>query len=266
MIKPRIVVGADGSDGGTAAVRWAAAEAALRDADLRVVTAFHRQRSMLRDTSDAQARQAPDDDTAAVLHAAVAAARAAAPGIDVRGLALPGYAAPVLLHAAEVAALLVVGSRGTRRMPGLPSGSVGNQVATQSLGSVVVVRGRTGTEAAPVLVGADDSPACGPVIGRAFGEAVLHRAPLLAITVRAGSGDPTALDDQLTPWQEKYPEVTVEREVLTGSPDRVLAERSGRARLVVVGPRRHGFEGVLLGQVGTRLLHHAGCPVLIARS
>ncbi|MFI7600224.1 universal stress protein [Actinoplanes sp. NPDC049681] len=266
MIKPRIVVGADGSAGATAAVRWAAAEAALREADLRVVTAFHRHHPVLHDTTDPQARQAPDDDTAAVLHAAVVVARSAAPGVEVRGLALPGYAAPVLLHAAEVAALLVVGSRGNRRMPGMPTGSVGNQVATQSLGSVVVVRGRSGADTGPVLVGVDDSPASGPVIGRAFEEASLHRAPLLAITVRTGPGESTAAEDQLATWQEKYPEVTAEAEVVTGRPDKVLAERSAQARLVVVGPRRHGFEGVLLGEVGTRLLHQADCPVLIARS
>ncbi|MEV4642352.1 universal stress protein [Actinoplanes sp. NPDC049548] len=265
MIKPRIVAGADGSPGALAAVRWAAAEARLREADLRVVTAYHR--------IEPQPNQAPDAVTATVLHEAVAAARAAAPEVDVRGLALPGYAVPVLLHAAEVATLLVVGSRGNRRMPGMPSGSVGNQVATQSLGCVVVVRGRADADDGPVLVGVDDSTAAGPVIGRAFEEAALRRAPLLAITARDTAGESVAraalgseLDDQLDPWREKYPEVRAEREIVAGRPDRVLAERSHQARLVVAGPRRHGFEGVLLGEVGTRLLHHAGCPVLIARS
>ena len=59
MLKVRIVVGADGSPGSTLAVRWAAAEARLRSAELRVFTAYHR-----KDPS----RQ-HDDDASAVVHA-----------------------------------------------------------------------------------------------------------------------------------------------------------------------------------------------------
>jgi nucleotide-binding universal stress UspA family protein len=89
----------------------------------------------------------------------------------------------------------------------------------------------------------------------------------------AGSAGSTAeavlgsdLDSQLGPWREKYPEVTAEREFVSGRPEKVLVQRSRQAQLVVVGPRRHGFEGVLLGSVGTRLLERADCPVLIART
>src|SRR4051812_38081071 len=44
MVKMRIVVGVDGSAGSAAAVRWAATAARLRDAELRVLTAYHRDR------------------------------------------------------------------------------------------------------------------------------------------------------------------------------------------------------------------------------
>ena len=261
MFKVRIVVGADGSPASALAVRWAAAEARLRDAELRVFTAYQRR----------SPGQQHDDGASAVVHDAVAQARAVAPEIEVRGMALPGYAAPILLHAAEEAALLVVGDRRRGSLPGQPLGSVGSQVATQCRASVVVVRGRPGCDDGPVVVGVDDGPAASTIIGRAFEEAALRKATLLAVTAngRSSSAAPEALgaeiDPQLDPWREKYPSVHVEREYAAGRPDKVLVQRCQEAQLVVVGPRRHGYEGVMLGAIGSGLLRRAACPVLIAR-
>jgi nucleotide-binding universal stress UspA family protein len=261
MIKMRIVVGASGSAGSTAAVRWAAGEARLRGAELRVLTAYHRGRQS-------------DEDTAAVVHHAVAQAREVAPDIEVRGVALAGYAAPLLLHAAEEAALLVVGDRGSSGFPGVPFGSVGSQVATQARSCVVVVRGRP-DDSGPVVVGVDGGPQAGAVVGRAFEEAALRGTDLLAVTAHAvpRSAGTTAkqalgadMDHHLDPWREKYPEVRAEREFVSGRADKVMELSCRQAQLVVVGPRGHGFEGVMLGSIGSRLLRRADCPVLIARS
>ena len=248
MIDGRIVVGVDGSAGSRAAVRWAATEAALRGAELRVVTAYH--------------RAAEGAGTSALLHDAVAHARQAAPGVRVSGLAPAGYAVPVLLHAAEVAGMLVVGSRADGGLPGAPHGSVGNQVATHARCCVVVVRGRSGAaEDGPVVVGVGDGATDGPIIGRAFEAAALRGA-----AVRAVNTCDTDVDSALEPWRGKFPEVPADHEVVPGDPGKVLVDRSRQARLVVVGPRRHGFEGVMLGAIGGRLLQRADCPVLIARS
>lgn len=279
MMKTRIVVGVDGSPGSTAAVRWAAAEARLRNVELRVLTAYHRQHSGLHHTAGLPARPMAEAEATAVVHEAVTEARSIAPDVEIVSAALHGYAAPVLLHAAEEAALLVVGTRDDGGIPGLPFGSVGSQVATHAKASVVVVRGRPGADTGPVVVGVDESPTAGTIIGRAFEEAALRRAALLAITVQtngrqpAGSARPTAeavlgsdLNGPLGPWRKKYPDVTAERAVVAGRPEKVLVQHSRQAQLVVVGPRRHGFEGVLLGSVGTRLVDRAACPVFIARS
>jgi nucleotide-binding universal stress UspA family protein len=245
MVKARIVVGAHGSPGSDAAVKCAAAEARLRDAELRVVVAHH------------------GPPATGLVRDAVAQARAVAPEIDVVGVAMPGYAVPVLLHAAERAVLLVVGERGGGSLPGFSFGAVSSQVATQARCSVVVVRGRPDCDTGPVVVGVDDSPANDAVIGRAFEEAALRGATILAVT--AGSGQAGDLDSRLDPWRQKYQGVSAQREYFTGRPDKVLVENCRQARLAVVGPRRHGYEGVLLGAIGTRLLRRADCPVLIAR-
>src|SRR4051812_44140900 len=126
MIKSRIVVGVDGSDYATTAVGWAAIEALRRGAELRVLTAYYRRRS----TPGAVVSHSTEEHANEVVHRAVAHAREAAPGVEVRCLAVPGYAVPVLVHAAEEAALLVVGSRRDGGLPGLPIGSVSTQVAT----------------------------------------------------------------------------------------------------------------------------------------
>ncbi len=244
MIKTRIVVGADGSAPSVAAVSWAAAEALRRGAELRIVTAFYRS----------------PDSANVLVHRAVAQARAVAPGVEVRCQALPGYAVPVLLHAAEEAALLVVGTRRDGGLPLLPIGSVGSQVATRARSSVVVVRGRP--DEGPVVAGLDDSPASSTVAEHAFEEASLHATEVEAVTVGAHT-DP--MDAQLDPWRRKYPGVRASREFVDGRTDRVLVQRSRSARLVVVGPRTHGFQGLMLGAIGSRLLQRAGCPVLIAR-
>ncbi|WP_433291043.1 universal stress protein [Actinoplanes sp. CA-030573] len=262
MLRTRIVVGADGSPSSIAAVRWAAAEAELRDAELRVLTAYQRQ----------VPGQQGDAGAASIVHEAVRQARSVAPGIDVRGIAHPGYAAPMLLHAAEEAVLLVVGDRARGSVPGQPAGSVGSQVATQARTSVVVVRGRPDCDTGPVVVGIDSDAAGEAIVKRAFEEAAMRGAPVLAVTAASEGGRSAAkealgteLDGRLDPWRQKFPHVHAEHEYVSGRPDQVLVDRCEQARLVVVGPRRHGYEGVLLGAVGSRLLRRADCPVLIAR-
>ena len=247
MIKSRIVVGVDGSAQAAAVVDWAAAEAMRREAELRVLTAYR------------------GEPAGEILQAAVARAHAIAPGVAVRCLAQPGYAVPMLLHAAEEAALLVVGTRRTANLPGQPAGSVSNQVAARARCSVVVVRGRSGTGDGPVVAGLDDGSAAAAVAAHAFEEASLHGAEVEAVTVRATVPAQEPMIDDLDAWREKYPRVRARREVVAGRADQVLVQRSGAARLVVVGPRTHGFERMMLGAIGTRLLLRSECPVLVAR-
>jgi nucleotide-binding universal stress UspA family protein len=55
--------------------------------------------------------------------------------------------------------------------------------------------------------------------------------------------------------------------VARGNPARILVGASHTAQLIVVGNRGHGsLVGTMLGSVSLQLLHHADCPVLIARA
>ncbi|MEV4538759.1 universal stress protein [Asanoa sp. NPDC049518] len=258
-----IVVGTDGSACATAAVRWAAEEAALRAAPLRVLFAHD------------QASQRAD----AILDAGARAALSVDSDLDVRPQRVVGSPVPALLDAAGKAAMLVVGSRGHGGFASLLLGSVCQQVASRAPCAVAMVR--EGVHAGPVVVGCDGSERAAELGFRLADE---RHAPLLAVhayyppTPPLGYGFQSlvhALDDcdqaiaerlseDLAPWRRTYPTVRVRTSVVHGSPAPVLVEHSRNALAVVVGSHGHGrVTSALLGSVGPHLLRHAYSPVVV---
>jgi len=286
MHRPEIVVGVRGSPAGTAAVRWAAAEASLRKARLRLLVADQRHTTGVRLRSRGELLRATGRPAAEVLDAAVREVRSVAPDVDVSGAAVLGEPVPVLLDAAEGADLMVVGGRERGRL-GQLLGTVTSQVATYAPGSVAVVREREEPAGDVVVLGIDESPSAAAAAALSFAETALRRsARLLAVTaypesppVLAAGPLPSPADaeaeqarlsqdlaEQLAPWRDKHPGVTVHSEIVGGAAGAVLADRSRQAQMVVVGAGScPGFEGLRLGPVVLHLLHHADCPVLIAR-
>ena len=138
-----IVVGVDGSQGGAAALEFAAREAAFRGAELRIVAAWQVPVAAYRTdfappldpaTLDAfreRAEQVADDAFAAVtkMH----------PSLQGEALAIQGHPADVLLAHSADATLLVVGRRGLGGFKSLLLGSVSQQVVQHATCPVVVV-------------------------------------------------------------------------------------------------------------------------------
>lgn len=132
-----------------------------------------------------------------------------------------------------------------------------------------------------VVVGVDGSANSGRALETAAAEARLRGAPLKVVhayeTTRFVVTEPhrdaatlqSAAQEVLDHALAKLPAkegLDLEGVVIAGEPAQVLIDASDGASLLVVGTRGlGGFTGLLLGSVSTKCVHHAHCPVLVAR-
>lgn len=277
-----VVVGVDGSESSLRAVDWAADEAALRGAPLRLVYASLWERYEGESLADDLTK--PSDELMAedVVDLAAQRAHRRQPGLKVTTDILPEEPEYALVHESREAAALVLGSRGRSGFVEMLLGSVGLTVAAQAHCPVVVLRGshdnqvRIGSGGRIVLgVGGEEA------VGFALREAELRGADVDAVRAwRAParettdhpllSGEPARLHEQqasdtLEEALSEVPEkVHVHRQTVEGPARQVLLAASHTADLLVVGARRNtGHLGLQLGRVAHGVLHHAACPVAV---
>jgi nucleotide-binding universal stress UspA family protein len=284
---PPIVVAVDGSETAAAAALWAAGEAARRHAPLLVFTAYGYEDAAfggkMYPPSDWLAIKEAEADE--VLRMTRATLESAVPGLEIATEASGRGPVPGLLEISGRARILVTGEP-VGAIAGLFSGSPDVDLAAKAHCPVVVVRGNESVDG-PVVVGTDGSPLSEAAIAWAFEESSLRNAPLVALhtwhdgdTAGLFSDGNVAfqgedlrdsgrrlLAQRLAGWQEKYPDVRVERRVEHDKPRSRLLSASRGAQLVVVGSRgRGGFTGLVLGSTSQALLHHASCPVMVVRT
>lgn len=278
MMGRPIVVAVDGSQESMLAAEWAAREAIRRGAPLRIVSApgmLPRMRTY----------QAPVTAVANALHGL--AARALADAVDRVGEVAPGILidtglledppAVGVANSGAGARLLVVGTRGTGGFAALLLGSVSRYAVTHARCPVVVVREGNRAVHREIVVGVRDPDEADTTLGFGFEEAALRDAALTAVHVLSwyppGSAPPATAEQAasrhlgavLDRWRQKYPEVTAGAEVIHGHPAHVLASRSARADLVVIG--RHGVgDGRAASSIQHAVLGHARGPVAVVPS
>jgi nucleotide-binding universal stress UspA family protein len=282
-----MVAATDGSEESLRAVDWAAREAVLRGAPLRIVSAAALLPRMMGRHDGPHVETVTDvllEDRDQAL--AVAAARAAkvSPDLLVDTDHLSGAPAEAVTESGSGALMLVVGSRGVGAFTALILGSVSRYAATHAPCPVVVVRDEITATHRQVAVGIGDPDASAAALSFAFEEATLRKASLLAVhawnTPQSESGrawesfaapGARAIQSQLASklttliddWRAKYPDVTVSQDVVYGHPGRALAGLSARADLVVIG-RRPGPHGP--AAVTHAVLSHAHGPVVTVPS
>jgi nucleotide-binding universal stress UspA family protein len=282
-----IVVGVDGSSSAIEAVEWAALECARHRVPLRLVHALlvpvRGYPELL--IAEHEVRQAMEDQARTLLAEAEKAASAAAPTVDVEAVRLSGAVVPVLVEESREARMIVLGSQGLGGFTGLLVGSTAVGLSAHGVCPVVVVRG-TPAKDAPVVVGVDGSPASEAAIGFAFDAASTRGVPLTAVMTwtdflvdspynearlaidweQVQEAERRLLAQRMAGWQEKYPDVHVDRVVLRDRPVRALLKLAEDAQLLVVGSRGHGgFTGMLLGSTSQALVYHAPCPLAVVR-
>ncbi|MGF7234072.1 MAG: universal stress protein [Frankia sp.] len=137
---PPIVVGIDGSGASLVALAWAAEEAALRGAALRVIHAWALPARAYGSGYHGPPRHEVEKAGQSVLDHAVSETLGTDPIIAVNSRLIAGRAPHILVEAAAGAALLVVGARGHGGFAGLTMGSTSHECVVHAPGPVAVIR------------------------------------------------------------------------------------------------------------------------------
>lgn len=247
----RIVVGVDGTEFGSEALRQALALSPAGSA-VCAVTAL--------DTSIAVHAGYNMPDVLAQLEEEAERARADAaailgdrPGAESR--IVPGDAKRVLRHTCEEvgATLLVVGGRSRSRFLGMMAGETASTLLHDATRSLLLARPQWGRRWEPnvILVGVDGSELS--LAALSVADELAERLGSTVQVVTATGGKPVDRDAE---WARRVAEWD------PGHPVRALRERSAAADLVVVGSR--GLHGVRsLGSVSERVAHGARCSALV---
>lgn len=293
-----VLVGVDGSESSQRAVRWAADAAARRGQHLLLAHIIDFRPGYASATTPRlelgrmpqEFVDAVHEHAASITDDARDAAMIEHPELRTQVTTSIGSPGDDLLRLSSDSTLTVLGATGRGGFTRMLLGSVALAVVSRSQGPVVVVRaGDDGIvpTTGPVVVGVDGGPRSDAALAAACEEAALRGSDLVAVMawelaptelplgrwVPAGTGFAAArvteervLAERLAGWQDSYPDLRVARVFEDGDPKRALLEAAADAQLVVVGSRGHGeVTGLLLGSVSRALIHHAPCPVLVAR-
>jgi len=280
---PLVAVGVDGSPQSRDALRWAARDAALRQARLRIVTAVPPLvGAWLAAPVPVGVLEWEKESAQCVLDEAAQLVKDVTDGsVPVTTSLHSGSAVPTLVDLSAEADLVVVGRSGRNAVSRALLGSVSSGVLHRAHCPVAVVDyERPPDSKPPVLVGVDGSRSGERALAIACQEASLRGVDVIAVhawgALGAGELTGTGIDElsrdldhwlaeQVEPWRRRYPAVTFHRRVLREPPARCLAEFPEPVQLVVVGSHGYGgFAGMLLGSVSHGVVQSARVPVIVA--
>jgi nucleotide-binding universal stress UspA family protein len=259
-----VVVGVDGSECAIRAVRWAAHEAARRNAPLRIVHAAsylgRRGVTGTRSPELARARQ--------ITGSAFTVARHAEHDVPTSTEVVPGDPVGTLLRAAATSQLVVLGSSTTGAADELVLAPVGARLAARSPQPVVVVpRQRSGTPAGrPVtaVLGIGDPEDDEAVAVFAAQAARRAEVPLALLQTRTrGRTDIASWVDDLAEWSRREPDLEVSRSDLPRASAGQLVSATCPAPLLVLSAGHGHLLQRTLDGPHRWLLRHCTSPMAL---
>jgi nucleotide-binding universal stress UspA family protein len=283
-----IIVGVDGSPASDAAVAWAARNAASRGSALTLMHADSPatptwaqapelenlagwQEAQGRSLLDSAAKIARDAvDTSSPLH--------------INGELFLSPTIPTLVDRSAEADLIVVGTDGRGALKRGLLGSVSSGLIRHAHCPVAIIHDEhlaiPNLAEAPVLVGIDGKTsdiateiAFEEASRRGVGVIALHAWSDVDMDSIPGfdwspvtEKEDRLLTEALAGWQERHPDVTVDKRLVSDHAAHALIKTSEAAQLVVVGSHGSGaFSGMLLGSVSNAVVQSIRRPVIVAR-
>lgn len=262
-----VVVGVDGSPGATAAVKWAAIEAADRGTPLRLVFVH----DPAAEGGEAVARRRGINAATSALDRAARVAHASHDGVDVMTVAVCGPPAASLVGSADRPAMICLGSHGAQPARLGHRTGTASEVLLAARCPVAVVRPFMPPHAW-IVAQVEFGPSLPAVMRLAFGEAQLRGCPLRLLvdwsTAQGTNSDArddleSRLRQEIGRLQRQHPNVRVSTSA-SSDVENFLLENAGDISLFVAPPRRTHDIGTIVhpsAEAAVRLLR---CPVIFS--
>ncbi|HEU5023476.1 MAG TPA: universal stress protein [Spirillospora sp.] len=273
-----VIVGTDGSGSAGRAVAWAAAEAVRWHRRLHIVHVAQIWPYQVRRFTPPEGEERVSRAGRAVLAEAEATVRDDHPDLRVTVALAVGPIIDALGTEAKGGLELVLGHRGRGGFADLLLGSVSLRMVGHSPVPLVIVRDG-GVQDGEVAVGCGLDGEDHDALAYAFAAASARGTRLRIVhawqePVEAEFGRPVdeeRINDErrarlvaaYAPFHERFPLVDVATEVRAGHPVSVLARRSRKAALLVVGARERHWPAPWVGSVVHGVIHHAESPVAV---
>ncbi|MDT5141530.1 MAG: hypothetical protein QOI79_862 [Mycobacterium sp.] len=285
-MRSNIVVGVNGSPASDAAVSWAAREAVMRLASIKLINVVAPTLANSAMAPNHTITQGEELRARQILKQAgrIVEQLAGEKRPDIHTQRQYAGVVPTLVEASNDAQMVVVGSSRHAFDRGMLGPVIAGLLHHANCAVTVVPDPESAQHEigdAPVLVGIDGSTASEAAAAVAFDEASRRGVPLLALQAWSDVGvlpilgmdwrnyrDQGAelLGERLAGWQECYPDVQVHRRLVCDVPDRWLVDESRNAQLVVLGSGgRGGYAGMHLGSVTSAVVRSARVPVIVVR-